>query len=256
MPRIHDPELIRYLTTIFAARNEASYSWGNALSVFTLLPKLRGLWFCGDVDENGAVPDHSGQGRTLTAANTPTYGLSILAPHATYVRASSQEHYRADEPGLDITSALTAFAWVRFTANSTGVYTGILTKFVSAGNQRSFAVVKNSTNVFQFLISSTGAATAVTLSSTASYVVGQWYFVTARYDPSTIAAISVNATHDSTAAAIPASLFNSSANLRAGAHDGGNFLDGDIAVAGMANFYFPDYLIKALYDKTRRMFGV
>jgi hypothetical protein len=256
MAKIHDPELVRSLRTTFPARDEASYAWGNILSCFTMLPKLRGLWFCGNVDEGGEMYDLSGQGRTLTDANTPTYGLDGLASYATYVRASSQRHYRLDEAGLDITDDLTLFTWVRFTTSSKGVLTGILSKWLTAGSQKSYLLYKDASDIMKFAISDDGSAVPVAVPSSVTWDSSQWYFMVGRFDPSTKASIYVNDVFDDDTTGIPASIFNGSDSFRIASSDAGNHLDGDVAIAGLANYAFPDYLIRALYHKSRRLFGV
>jgi len=256
MPIIRNPAQIRQLITELPHKNEASFAWVNVLGAFSILPALRGLWFGANRTSTGTLVDRSGLGMSLSAVNTPTYNISGLIQHSTYLRAGSQAHGRVTATDIAITGALTAFAWVRWTGLSAGVLTGAETKWLSTGNQRSWALIKNAANLFQLLLSANGTGTAVTLSSTATWVSGEWFFVVGRYIPSIEASIFINGIFTDTVTGIPASLFNSTANLNLGAHDTGNYIDGDIAIAGLCAIDLPDYMIRVMYDVSRRLFGL
>lgn len=252
-------ELVDNLSTYFARRNEPNVAWGN-VGVFMQLPGLRGYWPMSSVDENGAVYDLSGQGRTLTNNSSAQFGVyNGLAP---YVIGDGTADYlsRADEAGLDITGALTAYAWVW-----SGVGSGtraVMGKYLGAGNQRSWLIHTESlSTVWVTSITPDGTAAAIVSSfSTVPVVQAAWTLVVLVYVPSTSLTLYVSdggrmvATTNVTS--IPASLFNSTAAFTIAAQDGpGTWWPGRVAQSALCAVAHDNLTVQTLFHQTRALFG-
>ena len=69
--------------------------------------------------------------------------------------------------------------------------------------------------------------------------------------------IFVNSTKDSVVAAVPASLFNSNADLQMGAFTAGtSLLTGSVSLMFLCAAALTDTIIKSLYNHSRALFGI
>lgn len=260
MKQLVPAELVEGLSTFFPRSNAAATAWGNMVSNFLLLRRLRAYWPFTSVDENGDVYDLCGQGRVLTfvpGLGAQTFTSASLLTYAAPAFASGQYYYRPDEAGLDITGAITVGGWFYHNNFTTGANQSLISKFTAAGNQRSYMLyMDNAATVWRFYVSSTGANSFIVNSSIARFS-GRWFFAVGRYNPSTSVDIFLNGTIDQNLVGIPAALFNSNTQLQLAASNAGTqLLDGRLAHCFICADYLEDYFLKALYWHSCPLFGV
>jgi len=240
---------------------------GEVYGQFQGLPGLRGLWYPGSVDNAGSLYDISGQGRTLSVgAGAPTVNMlnNNLAPYQFY--GGGGVHTRPSEAGLQISGLETSIAsslrgltmggW--FTVNNTGTRYGLMQKYTTGTNQRSYALwVFETGTVPQFYVSSNGTAVTTIGSSVAPLTAGAWYFIVGRYVPSTSVDIYVNGVKTTNTTTIPASIFNTSTSpFDIARFDAGSLLVGAMGLGFLCAAALPDTLLTYLFARSRALFGV
>jgi len=256
-----NPEMIKALSTSFPLLSAPATSWGNVLSNHLLLRHLRGYWPMTSVDENGDVYDLSGQGRVLNNNNAVPFVSAGLMTYADLTAATPHYFNRVDEAGLDILGGLTLGGWFWLDTLATGQSQGLISKWDTSGgaNQRAFLLyLDDATNTLRFFISSLGtAASSVSVTSTATIAINSWYYVVGRFVPGTEISIFVNGVETVVAAAIPAALFNSSADLEVGSYNiATNPMDGRASHCFLCADDLEDYFIKALFWHSCPLVGV
>ncbi|CAK0759949.1 hypothetical protein CCP3SC15_2560002 [Gammaproteobacteria bacterium] len=246
----------------FARRNDASFAWGNASSYYQALPGLRAYWPMGPNKLAGGVSYavDVACGYHLALVNDPKFSIyGAVAPYIDFVAATSQELTYADDPQFDIlgteayvaSPGLTTGAWVWFDAPSMGAFTGLLTKYNAAGNQRAWRFIKTDTDHIAIGLSPDGIALS---NYNGSLIVdGRWYFVAAKWVPGVSVSIWVNNTITTAATAV-AALFNSTEPLRSGRLPPALYLDGRISHQFVCASALPDTTISALYYLTYPLF--
>jgi hypothetical protein len=132
-----------------------------------------------------------------------------------FTAASSQHLTTPDTASLDITGALTLVAWVKSTGSYGPAARGILTKYETGTNQRSYALTTNSSGQVFFIVTNNGISA---LNATGSTAVGtNWRHVAGVYTPSTkLEAFLDGASSGSNTTSIFASLHSGSAPLAVG----------------------------------------
>ena len=238
----------------------------NIAGYYLALPGLRGYWPLTHVDGSGYYLDLGGNGLTLTNNNNVyLYSDGSYISAARFVSASSTYLSRADEAAFDILGTelyvdapykgLTVGAWVNcLTLPSSSMH--IISKWLSTGNQRSYALTSASTNRFSWNVSDNGTdSDAVT--ATVDSLINTWYFVVGRYMVATLEIdLWVNDTEYTNTTSIPSSLYSSSANFHLGASGvPDSYLNGFINHAFVCAMALPDNVIVGLYEKTRLAFG-
>jgi hypothetical protein len=247
---------------------EVSNRWEGAISRFLAIPGLVGFWSMSSVQRStGNAYDLSGQGRTLTYNGNPTY--NIYNNFVPYIDLDGTGDFlsRADETDLDILGSETVYAsgvrgltlggWFWLDALSGGTARGFINKYTGTGNQRSYTLILATTDAPRFVVSSDGINdTLVTSASTLS--TGQWYFLVARFVPSTSLDVYVNSVKTTNTTSIPAALFASTANLDIGRfnQNSANVMDGRTSLCFLSANTLPDALINALFHQSRLLFGV
>lgn len=259
--QIRNDQAVDLLAGDYQPRYEPNFALANAASTFMLLPQLRGLWLYSSVDNANSVYDASGQGRTVAPGTAPTFGVDGLIPYAAFSLAGSQYLTRADEAGLDITGAITIITWVKFAAGSTGALTGIVSKWLAAGNQRSFVLNKLATNEILWSTSSLGTAASVANigDGAANYTTSYWLYVACRFRPAVAMDMFIgnNQTWNTyTGATANAAIFNSTTALDIGRYDAANYFDGNLAISALCATNHSDSVIRNAWEQTRAGFGV
>ena len=233
------------------------YFAAKAYSQFQSLPATRGFWPFTSINESASIIDMSGQGRTLTAAGAPTFGVMTNGGAYAVFNGSTTYYYRADEAGLDITGNLTLMAWASCAASTEQV---IASK--ANTNQISYQINTTNANYFQVIVSSNGSAlTKATANMT--YTAGEWYFVAGVYEASTSLKIHWGPANLSSAAgglvtnttSIPAALHNGTAQFRIGANQIAGYLSGRASYVWLGSYALPDGLISDVYEGTRDLFA-
>lgn len=221
------------------------------ISQWLALPSLRGFWPMSSHTQGAGdlVYDLSGQGRNLTRNGPEMRNVyNNLVPYADF-NGTSDNLSRADEAGLDITDALTLWAWVYF--DSITGSRPIMSKWGTTAATRSY-LLSTASGVTRVGLS-TGAA--VTTYDGASVTLNAWNFVAAVYTPSTSVVIGVNGVWTTNVTAV-AALGNSTSTFRIGNDNDSNFLDGRAAACGLNNFAMPQALLDYLFNRSRVLFGV
>jgi hypothetical protein len=273
MPTVQrrNDDLVNLLRADFQHRWEPNFAWVNATSAGLLLPQLRGFWSMASVGPSGECYDQSGQARTLTNDQVATYGIYNLWPYADFVRASSQNLYRADEAGLSSQGGMTIGGWFYCDAPSMGNEVVFMAKWLTGeGDNREYRLWKDAADLPNFSISTLGtAASVVTVTGATALTVSTWYFIWGRLETGAsldlfvndVAASRVTLTeyNQATAAVAP---FDSTANFRIGADDAGYYLDGRATLCHLAEVsataapVCSDVLIWSYFEQTRAGFGI
>ncbi len=245
-------------------------AWETAISKFLLLPGLIGFWPMSSVQRStGNAYDLSGQGRTLTYNGNPTY--NIYNGFVPYIDFDGVGDFlsRADETDLDVLGSETiyysgvrgltlgGYFWLENLAGSQG----LISKWVGAGNQRSYDLLFSGS--FFARVNSTGAAPGgnFTATSLVTPVTNQWFFIVNRFIPSLSIDIFVTnpvtsiLTKDTNTTSPVASIFNSTAALEIGRITP-SLLTGRASLCFLCANALSDALIDALFQQTRRLFGV
>lgn len=184
-----------------------------------------------DIIHNGAVDQGS-------------YGM------APYVAYNGSANYSTRSAGaLKGLNGFTVGGWFQMTSGDflVGVWQ-------TAANQVWRLFVNSSAPTFY--VSSTGANSFSVAAG--NITAGQWYFIAARYTPSTELAIWLNATKTVNTTSIPASLYDSaSANFSVGGdHGGSNLLTGKVSMLWMTHEPLADNHLTLLFQMSRHLYGV
>lgn len=242
-------------------------AWSRLISTHLEIPGLR---FFAPMSVIGA----SGQARDLALGNdlantaNAQFTYDTLAPNCLY-NGSTQYHSVADNAAHDILGneayigsgvrGLTMGMWVK-PASLPGAATRMFSKGTTTGNARAYALCQNASNQFSFVISSDGTV-QFSVADTAAFVAGAWYFVVARFDPSTeiklwTKSLSIDRTNTNTTS-IPATLNNSATGLAIGAQaDGTQFSNIRASMCWLSVEMLDDDLVDDLYIQGHDAFGV
>jgi hypothetical protein len=182
------------------------------------------------------------------------FGDAGLATYGDFVAAEEAYFTRADEAGTSITDAITLGCWCWFDAESTGAATGLISKWLEAGNLRSYVLYKNAANSFVFSISSNGTAVTTITDSVANYGAGEWFFVAGKLTQGDKLSLFVNGTWYTNVTTIPMGIYDSTEALDFGRYNHSNYLDGRMCHAFLCGYAVPDWFIEALYAHTKSMF--
>jgi len=153
----------------------------------------------------------------ITSRNYFTLGRSGTGPgHAVDFDGSDDYIAVADNALLDITGALTLETWMNPDILPPSANEGLIAKYASGGNF-SYSLELNTSGNIVFNISNDGT-NSITLTSSSTLNVDEWTSVAATYDPGNSMSIYINGVLDATStSAIPASIFNGTADLWLGA---------------------------------------
>jgi hypothetical protein len=198
----------------------------------------------------------------IKTVNNPQFSRYNLAPYVDFVRASSQYMEYLDISQFQIIGnepyiahpGLTLGGWYYFDAPSTGNITGLMAKYNPAGNLRAYSLYKSATEYPTFTVSTDGI-NDVTVTHTTARTLSTWQHIVGRFTPSTELAIFLDSVKVVNVAAIPATIFNSSASLRIGDRRA-EYLDGGASQQFICAAWLSDASIGMLYQAARPMFGV
>ena len=183
----------------------------------------------------------------LTHEGTADQGNFGVAPYVAYNGSANYSHRPAG--ALKAINGLTCGGWFQMTSNDF-----LMGAWQTAANQVWRLFVNGSAPTFY--VSSTGANSFSVAAG--NITAGQWYFVAARYTPSTELAIWLNDTKTVNTTNIPASLYDSaSANFSVGSdHGGSNLLTGKASMLWMSHEPLADNLLTLLFQMSRHLYGV
>lgn len=237
---------------------------GEYLAELLCLPGLRGCWPVAGVTTGGDLYDASGQGRILTEHGNPVIGLyNGVAPYYEY-DGTGDYHERADESSLDITGTetyidgsiqgLTLLGWFWFD-EWPGSSRGIMGKWNTSGNDRSYGLHLETAPAIQAAVSSDGTA-ETTVDSTITLALDTWYFLAMRFTPSTELALWVDDNKTTETSSIPASIDVNSSDFEIASKDGGSlFMTGRYSLGALYCVALPDRTIARLYNRGLPLFS-
>ena len=261
-------EMVDLQSTDFQNRREPNFSWAKMTSVYLQNPGLRGYWTMGSVGYQATdqCRDVSGNGNHLTSNSAPRFGQTALIP---FVELDGSAEYLNKTDGgagnwADIigtesyirgaSQGLTIIAWV-YPLSLPATNSMTVSKWSGTVANRSYGLYHNGTTQ-HFTIYDAGN-NPFSASNAAVLAVDTWSFWAGRFDPSTELKIWNNLTTTTNVAAIPASIFDSTADFVVGGISGGsNLFNGRITNVGLYSAALNDSSIEAIYHQTRTMFGV
>jgi hypothetical protein len=182
------------------------------------------------------------------------FGVSGLATYADFCAAEKVYFTRADEPGTSIVDAITLGCWCWFDAESTDAETGLISKWLEAGNLRSYVLYKNADNDFVFSISNDGTNVTTIDDAAVNYTTSKWFFVVGRLDPNNSLDVFVNGLWYSNVTSIPNDIYDSTEAFEFGRYNRTNYLDGRMCQAFLCAYALSNTFIEALYAHSKAMF--
>lgn len=257
----------------YFARNEPNAAWSHAVSDHQLLPALHAFWPTSahhDTHVN-VYADDIACGYDLTLNNTPLFQLWNLGlpPCIRFNVPGSNYLEHPDDGQFDILGTeahvLTAqrglalggwFRWIDRTGQQ-----GLMSKWTSIGNQRSYRIYKNAAHAIIFEISNGGAAVDATVTSSGTVSNDIWYHIVGRFIPGTAMDIYIDAVRTSAATAV-ASIFHSNAVFNVARSNATDHFYGYASLLWLAasccwdgNAATRNVIPWALYDHSRRMYN-
>lgn len=169
-----------------------------------------------------------------------------------------------DDPLISITGlesifhadvqGLTVGGWLYLDDATPASESTLIAKWLTAGNQRSFRLYVDTDGLVKFGISVNGTA-EVEIANETALEAGRWYFIGGSFVPGASMLLLVDTEEVEETDSVPASIFDSTADVTIGAIDGGTLrLDGGVASCFLyANQHSLDEL-RRLYEAGRFFF--
>lgn len=202
-------------------------------------------------------------------SGSPSIGTS--GDLRTYMNFGGGGHYGLvyDEPAFhitgtetDITAALrglTISIWIKPKAypSTTSKNLGIFSRWDSTNNKRCYGLFEDDPlNVFAFGVSPNGSSSVVAYHDT-SFTTGNWYYVVARFSPSTSVDILMDMDMVQVTSLIPSDINNDTtvyAELGRFNYQNDERLNADVAMLAICAAYVPDFQLNAFYQCTKHLF--
>lgn len=240
------------------------------MDILFMLPELRGLWAMSNHNENANIYDLTGQDRTLSniLLSDVAFGFDNFMGYAEG-SGTNELTGRADEVGLDITTDLSMFVYAYFDGAASAQESVMGKWWTTSNNRRVYILYRDASGNIVAAVSSDGTAiTSVTSISTVGATT--WVYLGLSYNPSTSLEVYLGQLGGggdgqlesvTNTTSIPASLYNSAGPLlffcnQTGAAAASNFLDGRIAVAGLATSSWSDNIHNLLWKQLRQLLRV
>jgi hypothetical protein len=242
-------------------------SIGAALSAYSAMTGLRGLWPLSQRVFGTQNPvDISALARTLTNTGPATFsGQGVI----TYAQFDGSTNYftRADEAELDLTTSFTMGGWFYLSALPSGTVAYAISKWLSAGDQRSYALRFGSNGQPSVIVSELGTSATISTSGPTSISADTWYFVAGRYDGAAQTLrlyvadtddnnLLVTGRYVTASGTVPSTIYNSTADFAIGASSGGvatTFVNGRVALPFLASVALDEDVIENLYNQSRAL---
>lgn len=229
-------------------------NYGDIIGTAMGFVYLRGFWPLNSAFETGNWVDYSGQGRHLSVGVQPAATVQASNLITYTFNGTTHYMYRADEAGLDIGSSITLGCWLKVISES-GAQSGIIGKWNTSGNQRSYGILENAGGGIDFLLSSNGTAEFGFTGIDSQ--VGKWVFTAMRCVGNTEFSIFRNDVSQATTTSVPTSFFNSTAQFEVGrANQAGTYSNIQIALPFLCYGYNGVASLYPWYHLTRPLFGV
>lgn len=257
--------LTRRVDSLIKPETASAADYTKVAALYQSLPCLRFLGL-GGLGSGGEWRDASNNGMSLTYNGNPVMSYTTQGAPYFYYDGVGDFHSHADDAHFDITGTdtvvaaavrgMTCGAWVYF-QNGTGSSEWILSKYLTTGNQRSYALRRAIGGVLQAYVSTDGTA-LVNVVSVGTLSQAVWYFVAMRFMPSATLDNWLNDTKATQAAGVPASIFNGTAVFEVnGINAGGTeLMTGRVGFPFVCACALSDAIIGQLYQSSRGLFGV
>jgi hypothetical protein len=263
---------IDQLSAWLQRRYEAQFAFRSSLSMFANSGIVRGAWPMSQVAyTNPQALDATSNGLHLTNNNGAQFGYDGLVP---YVEFNGSTQYLSHVDGgvlraFDIIGnesyvksaqrGLTLGGWF-WIDQSTGANQNLMAKTTGVGAARSYFIsYVNATALPNFTIASGAVSTQVdgTAGTTGTVSFNTWFFWCGRFIPSTSLTIFLNGKSNTNAAAIPATINDSTAPFTIGANGiPGVYHDGRASMYFLCAGQLSDAFIGTLFEQTKAMYGV
>jgi hypothetical protein len=263
-----DDQLVEKLMPDFFHKQNPGASWMHACSMYMNLPGLRAFWPMSSVAyTNPQGVDLSGQGHHLTNNNLAQFGRDGLAPYCEFngttqylSKVDGGAGNWADITGLEtmISSTqrgLTLGGWFKF--DSLDASAEMLISKWGASGQRSYQIRRpGGVATLRFSVTVNGVnITQINTTETVDAV--KWWFITARFVPSTTLDLFINNEPATLAIGVPASVFDSTASfIIANDVTLATPFDGKTSMCFLCAAALPNDMISAMYRFTAPLFGV
>jgi len=252
MPATMNQQVITSLTPGILERNDVYIRLSSVISLYQIIPGLRGFWPMAAIGTSNQAQDYSTLGVHLTNVG----GIQQIQEGDKLMPLSrfngSTQYFTTAGDVHDITNDLSFGCWVKF--DGIGSTEQLIAKWDGTANDRSYTASKSTGDVISFFTSSTGT-NIFSVSSSVTVEAEVWYFVGARYTPSTELAVFVSQNgllvKDTNTTSIPAALHNSSDSFILGSNNANFPLDGDMRLAWLSTRAVSDSWFNALYEHVR-----
>lgn len=185
----------------------------------------------------------------LTNNNTATF-VAGKVNNAVDLELSSQQSLTiadASQTGLDITGDLSISFWWKPETNN--VFQWLVSKYLLAGNQRSYGIYFDGTNSLNFASSSDGTSgNTVDQGKTFTPSNGTWYHIVITYATSGTVTTYVNGSSLGTNTGYKTSIFNGSAEFAIGRGNLDSWTDGVIDAVGIWSRTIDSSEVTTLYN--------
>lgn len=260
------PETLNELTRRVIGFADKYAAFRHAVSAFSNLPGLRGLWTMADYDTSGNAEDQTNYDLLLTNHGV-VFNYDGLVPYGD-LDGVGDFFDRADEAALSITGSeshidasvrgLTCGIWCYSTDDATEQC--LISKWTNSGQYSYLLELRGDVagDYARLYISDDGTNSDSVISSV-GYTTSKWHFIVGRFcdaDTGEELSIWVNGvkTTDTTARA---SIFDGTDDFAIGADGGGNTpLTGRVSIAFLCASALPDDMIGALFQQSRALYGV
>lgn len=221
--------------------------------LFVRLPALRAYWPMSAVNYLGRAIDHSNASVFLQRQGAPTYGFDgnayaqLGVANDFLYTASSELDFTGTEAWIDSgIRGLTLGGWFKIDATP-GANSGLISKH-KASPQYGFDLYWTTANAPTVYLSGNGT-TGVTVAHTTK-LIETWYFIVARFTPSTELAIFVNTDKVTNITSIPASVNVSTQNFEIGRDndDNARIIEGKARDVFICAAALSDATLSALYQ--------
>jgi hypothetical protein len=248
---IEDTDTVDYLRVTNASINVEDIDASTSLRVTNAAIMIE--------DWVEVVPDscyhiHTAESPEIEVIDGVMFRTSGLVVYGDFTRAAYTYLSRPDEPGTSITGRLTLGCWCWFDAESTDAATGLMCKWLEAGNLRSYALFKDANNKLTFSVSDDGTNVYSVDDSAANYATGKWFYVAGRFTPNNELAIFINGTWYLNNIGIPAEIYDGTEALDFGRKNHTDYLDGRECHNFLCGYAVPNTFIEAKYAHSKAMF--
>lgn len=250
--RLYAP--IEKLASLVGVKSAASFEL-----LVSQLPGLAGYW-PGITLDGSSILDVSGRGSTMLSVGTPQYDIFGNMCYSSF-DGTTQYHTKATNSIVSITGTetyiaparrgLTIGGWFYLNSLPSVAASGLFSKWVSVGNERSYMLYLDASDLIRFAVSSDGTGVS-SEASAGLFSAGQWLFIVGRFEPSVEVSIFVNGVKTAVSSSVT-SIFISTAPLDIFRAREATSLSGRAALFFIAASAVSDETIDNLYNTSKTL---